>query len=39
MAFDPATIPESLKVAYREKRCAMMVGAGASVRSWTSDLG
>lgn len=31
MAFDPSTIPDSLKVAYREKRCAMMVGAGASV--------
>lgn len=31
MAFDPARIPDNLKAAYREKRCAVFVGAGASV--------
>jgi hypothetical protein len=31
MAFDPGRIPDSLKAAYREKRCAVLVGAGASV--------
>jgi SIR2-like domain len=31
MAFDPARIPDNLKTAYREKRCAVLVGAGASV--------
>lgn len=31
MAFDPARIPDNLKAAYRENRCAVLVGAGASV--------
>jgi len=31
MAFDPANIPEPLVSAYREGRCAILVGAGASV--------
>jgi hypothetical protein len=31
MAFDPNRIPENLKEAYRGKRCAVLVGAGASV--------
>ncbi len=31
MAFDPNRIPDSLKAAYRDKRCAVFVGAGASV--------
>ncbi|MFP3648196.1 hypothetical protein SB822_56115, partial [Paraburkholderia sp. SIMBA_054] len=29
--FDAARIPENLKEAYRQKRCALLVGAGASV--------
>lgn len=31
MAFDPNTIPDSLKQAYKDKRCAIFVGAGASM--------
>ncbi|MER9260546.1 SIR2 family protein [Mesorhizobium sp. M0619] len=31
MAFDPNRIPDNLKAAYRDKRCAVLVGAGASV--------
>lgn len=31
MAFDPARIPDKLKEAYRDKRCALLVGAGASM--------
>lgn len=31
MAFDPDRIPDKLKEAYRDKRCAVLVGAGASV--------
>jgi hypothetical protein len=31
MSFDAARIPENLKEAYRQKRCALLVGAGASV--------
>jgi hypothetical protein len=31
MAFDPGRIPDNLKSAYRERRCAVLVGAGASV--------
>src|SRR4051794_28047243 len=31
MVFDPNRIPDHLKTAYREKRCAVLVGAGASV--------
>lgn len=31
MSFDPNRIPDNLKVAYKEKRCAVLVGAGASV--------
>jgi SIR2-like domain len=30
MTFDAARIPDKLKEAYREKRCAVLVGAGAS---------
>ncbi len=30
MAFDSARIPDKLKQAYRDKRCAVLVGAGAS---------
>ena len=30
MAFDPSRIPSSLKEAYKSKRCAVLVGAGAS---------
>jgi len=30
MAFDPTRIPDKLKESYREKRCAVLVGAGAS---------
>ena len=30
MPFDSARIPDKLKVSYREKRCAVLVGAGAS---------
>jgi hypothetical protein len=30
MAFDVSRIPNSLKEAYRDKRCAILVGAGAS---------
>ncbi len=30
MVFDPTRIPDKLKQAYREKRCAVLVGAGAS---------
>ena len=30
MAFDPARIPDKLCQAYQEKRCAVLVGAGAS---------
>ncbi|WP_316162450.1 SIR2 family protein [Bradyrhizobium sp. SZCCHNRI20481] len=30
-AFDPGRIPDNLKQAYREKRCAVLVGAGASM--------
>lgn len=30
MAFDPARIPDKLKKAYLENRCAILVGAGAS---------
>lgn len=30
MVFDPTRIPDALKTAYREKRCAVLVGAGAS---------
>lgn len=30
MAFDPARIPEKLKEAYRQNKCAILVGAGAS---------
>lgn len=30
MAFDPARIPQKLKDAYKAKRCAVYVGAGAS---------
>jgi hypothetical protein len=30
MAFDAARIPDKLKQAYREKRCSVLVGAGAS---------
>lgn len=31
MAFDPGRIPDGLKEAYRENRCAVLVGAGASM--------
>ena len=31
MAFDPTRIPDNLKNAYQGKRCAVLVGAGASV--------
>lgn len=31
MAFDSNRIPDNLKAAYRDKRCAVLVGAGASV--------
>lgn len=31
MAFDATKIPDGLKAAYREKRCAVLVGAGASM--------
>lgn len=31
MAFDPKRIPDNLLTAYRESRCALLVGAGASV--------
>jgi hypothetical protein len=31
MAFDTTRIPDGLKEAYREKRCAVLVGAGASM--------
>ena len=30
MAFDAKRIPHSLKEAYRDRRCAVLVGAGAS---------
>src|SRR4028119_628345 len=30
MSFDPSRIPDALKAAYREKRCAVLIGAGAS---------
>jgi len=30
MAFDATRIPDKLKQAYKEKRCAVLVGAGAS---------
>lgn len=30
MAFDPTIIPDKLKQAYQENRCAILVGAGAS---------
>jgi hypothetical protein len=30
MAFNPSLIPDSLKRAYQDKRCAVLVGAGAS---------
>ena len=30
MTFDPGSIPEKLRHAYQEKRCAVLVGAGAS---------
>lgn len=31
MVFDPNRIPDNLKAAYQENRCAILVGAGASV--------
>lgn len=31
MAFDPIRIPDNLVAAYREQRCALLVGAGASM--------
>src|ERR1700723_3808966 len=39
MAFDAANIPDKLKEAYREKRCAVLVGAGASVGAKLPDWG
>ena len=30
MAFDPVRIPDKLKQAYKDRRCAVLVGAGAS---------
>jgi hypothetical protein len=31
MAFDPIRIPDNLITAYREHRCALQFGAGASM--------
>ena len=43
MAFDPSRIPDNLKHAYQGKRCAVLVGAGASVGAglpnWSDFLG
>ena len=39
MSFDQNRIPDNLKAAYKEKRCGVLVGAGASVGAGLPDWG